>query len=71
MRLNLLHKEQGAHEDSVWCLSWGKDSSTLATGAAPERPPDPPRTPRPISLGCEISWRDLGVKADQLAVMPP
>lgn len=36
MRLSLLHKLEGAHEDSVWSCAWSPDSSTLATGSVDE-----------------------------------
>ena len=36
MRLNLLHKLENAHEDSVWTAAWAPGSDTLVTGSVDE-----------------------------------
>lgn len=36
MRLSLLHKQEGAHEDSVWTAAWVPNSNQLLTGSVDE-----------------------------------
>lgn len=36
MRLQLLEKREGAHEDSIWAATWAEGSNKLLTGSADE-----------------------------------